>query len=170
MTRYGTVIVSIGALVVWFALARSAPLKTADGATIFAHYDCADCHGADGEGNFGPRIHNVDSNRLDRALRSQESRHTGGRFPQLSDEHLAALTAFLAMQPTENSASASDALLEPTNALAAIHTIDVAESGMMHGTGYREPLTHCTRCHGADLTGGNKAPSCTSCHDAVWEN
>jgi len=49
------------------------------------------------------------------------------------------------------------------------HTEDV--SGFMHAPGRDTPFSNwCTACHGADLQGNLNvgAPSCTTCHDALW--
>lgn len=46
------------------------------------------------------------------------------------------------------------------------HTVSM--SGYMHKAGYDQPLTNCTACHGADLTGGSAGVSCYECHGKKW--
>jgi len=41
--------------------------------------------------------------------------------------------------------------------------------GVNHVPGFCQPLTNCTRCHGASLKGGGHSePSCTTCHGQLW--
>jgi hypothetical protein len=44
----------------------------------------------------------------------------------------------------------------------------VSNGGIMHGTGFADPAANCTSCHGQDLRGSGRAPSCFSCHSDVW--
>jgi PKD repeat protein len=37
-----------------------------------------------------------------------------------------------------------------------------------HKAGREDPLENCAACHGDQLFGGNGAPSCFTCHDALW--
>jgi cytochrome c553 len=48
----------------------------------------------------------------------------------------------------------------------ADHT--VSQNGFMHKPGFDTPLTNCTTCHGADLTGGTTGVSCYECHGKEW--
>ena len=48
----------------------------------------------------------------------------------------------------------------------ADHTI--SQDGVMHKSGFNDPLTNCVGCHGADLTGGNVGVSCFECHGQKW--
>lgn len=45
------------------------------------------------------------------------------------------------------------------------HTVSI--DGVKHKSGLQDPLTNCTSCHGATLTGG-QGPSCFSCHGKKW--
>ncbi len=40
--------------------------------------------------------------------------------------------------------------------------------GVMHKRGYKQPSGDCTNCHGKDLRGQDKAPSCYQCHGKEW--
>lgn len=62
------------------------------------------------------------------------------------------------------SASGSPPPAETTGGVA--HTVDM--SGNFHAPGLRNPMSSCTECHGADLRGGQQAPSCYSCHGRQW--
>ena len=48
----------------------------------------------------------------------------------------------------------------------ADHTI--SKDGVMHKTGLEDPMSNCTTCHGADLTGGTSQVSCYECHGVEW--
>jgi cytochrome c553 len=48
----------------------------------------------------------------------------------------------------------------------ADHT--VSQDGAMHKSGFDQPLSNCTNCHGADLQGGNVEVSCFECHGKKW--
>ena len=48
----------------------------------------------------------------------------------------------------------------------ADHTI--SKEGVMHKPGLGDPLSNCTTCHGADLTGGTSQVSCYECHGVEW--
>ena len=48
----------------------------------------------------------------------------------------------------------------------ADHT--VSHDGVMHKSGFNDPLTNCVGCHGADLQGGNVGVSCFECHGQKW--
>lgn len=40
--------------------------------------------------------------------------------------------------------------------------------GIMHKTGFNNPVTNCITCHGDDLKGGISGKSCYSCHGKEW--
>ena len=45
----------------------------------------------------------------------------------------------------------------------------VRKGGAYHAPGLNDPMTSCTNCHGADLTGGAQGqPSCFTCHGKKW--
>ena len=46
------------------------------------------------------------------------------------------------------------------------HTI--SKDGVRHKTGLTNPSENCVSCHGADLRGGDTAPSCYECHSKKW--
>ena len=48
----------------------------------------------------------------------------------------------------------------------ADHTI--SKEGVMHKPGLNNPLSDCTTCHGADLSGGTSQVSCYECHGVEW--
>lgn len=50
--------------------------------------------------------------------------------------------------------------------LDGIHVISM--NGVFHGRNFLTPETECVTCHGADLNGDPPAPSCRSCHGALW--
>jgi hypothetical protein len=58
--------------------------------------------------------------------------------------------------------------IEPTppSDLDGIHVIST--NGIFHGRNFLTPQTQCVVCHGGDLNGVPPAPSCRSCHEALW--
>ncbi len=61
---------------------------------------------------------------------------------------------------------ACETTMESENNAPADHTIN--EDGIMHKPGLNKPDENCTSCHGENLQGTDKAPSCHSCHDKKW--
>jgi len=58
---------------------------------------------------------------------------------------------------------------ELPNCGAMAHTVNLG--GTLHASGYCQPYTNCTPCHGPQLQGGrNGEPSCNSCHDQKWRD
>ena len=51
----------------------------------------------------------------------------------------------------------------------ANHT--VSKDGYLHAPGLKSPTQSCNNsaCHGINLTGGTKGPSCYSCHGNEWD-
>ncbi len=46
---------------------------------------------------------------------------------------------------------------------------DLAIGGVMHASGFCQPIDNCSACHGANLQGGSQGqPSCTKCHSDRW--
>ena len=54
---------------------------------------------------------------------------------------------------------------EPSNA-PADHTLN--KDGVKHKPGLADPEVNCISCHGAGLTGTDRAPSCFDCHGREW--
>jgi mono/diheme cytochrome c family protein len=46
------------------------------------------------------------------------------------------------------------------------HTVKLGDA--LHAPGFATPAQKCSACHGKDLKGGAKAPSCFSCHEKKW--
>jgi cytochrome c553 len=82
------------------------------------------------------------------------------------------LVAWLpACSPSQPSGKAvvTPAATSATRAVPADHTKD--KDGVHHNPGYKQPIAGgCPQCHGANLAGGPKAPSCTKCHGVEWKS
>ncbi|MFQ5490783.1 MAG: hypothetical protein ACE5GE_08695 [Phycisphaerae bacterium] len=135
--------------------------RAAVGATLYSDSGCGLCHSETGAGDIGPDIRFVGIEALDTKLRDPASTHPGGVFPDLTDDDLIDLAAFLSSGDADDEPPPSDS--EP------FHRFDLGDSGVLHGEGYADPLTNCTACHGPELGGAGAAPSCTLCHAALWE-
>lgn len=56
-----------------------------------------------------------------------------------------------------------------TGSLPADHDLVLGADAVPHRAGLLTPETACARCHGSGLAGAGIAPSCTTCHGAVWD-
>ncbi len=76
----------------------SVPVSTDDSAArgdaLYMSSGCAACHAADGSGGSGPDIQGVAVQTLDVFLIGAET-HVGGKQPDLTDQDLADIAAFL---------------------------------------------------------------------------
>ena len=54
----------------------------------------------------------------------------------------------------------------PPAGLPTDHVKD--KDGVMHKRGYKAPFGDCTNCHGKELRGEGRAPSCYRCHGREW--
>jgi hypothetical protein len=55
---------------------------------------------------------------------------------------------------------------DPNSSAPSDHTIN--KDGVLHKSGLNDPEKNCTSCHGANLQGGESAPSCYKCHNKKW--
>ena len=67
----------------------------ANGQTVYNDNGCSACHGADGGSGFAPSIVGATFDELDAVVRDPDSTHTGGTKPDLTDQDLADMAAFL---------------------------------------------------------------------------
>ena len=133
------------------------------GAALYTDRGCALCHGDGGADGIDPRILSIGIDRLDEVLRDPASDHTGGVFTELTDDDLTDLAAFLGDEAAPG--DGDDVASGPGD----LHPVPLGPSETMHGEGFADPLVNCAACHGSDLSGTAFAPSCTSCHAALWE-
>ncbi len=94
------------------------------------------------------------------ATRTRTANETGAAQPPAA-----------ATQPAEPAAGApvaSEAAQPkaPPAGLPADHVKD--KDGVMHKRGYKAPFGDCTNCHGEELRGEGRAPSCYRCHGREW--
>lgn len=121
---------------------------------------CAYCHGSEACGNIGPNIRDATFEELDVALRDAGSAHFGGAKPQLTDQDLQDLVAYLGSF-TEDCPHKD---LVP--AAKPAQYVDLSLIGV-HDPGSHAYNPDCLSCHGARNQEGSVDGAITGSHTVM---